>query len=51
MGLTALLRTNDAAVLSNLGSIMNVWFNVLSEVKDNDGGEYYTLFTFLILVP
>ena len=41
MGLTALLRTNDPAVLSNLGSIMNVWFNVLSEVKDNDGGEYY----------
>ena len=40
MGLTALLRTNDPAVLSNLGSIINVWFNVLSEVKDNDGGEY-----------
>lgn len=40
MGLTALLRTNDPAVLSNLGSIMNVWFNVLSEVKDSDGGEY-----------
>src|SRR5271154_6811026 len=43
MGLTALLRTNNPTVLSSLASIMNVWFNVLSEVKDNDGGEY-TLF-------
>jgi hypothetical protein len=40
MGLTALLRTNDQEVLNNLGAIMNVWFNVLSEVKDNEGGEY-----------
>ena len=40
MGLTALLRTNDPAVLSNLGSILNVWFNVLSEVNDSEGGEY-----------
>jgi hypothetical protein len=47
MGLTALLPTNDPDVLANLQSIMNVWFNVLSEVRDNDGGEYYTLSTFL----
>jgi hypothetical protein len=39
MGLTALLRTDDPAVFSNLGSIMNVWFNVLSEVKDGENGE------------
>jgi hypothetical protein len=39
MGLTALLRTDDSAVFSNLGSIMNVWFNVLSEVKDGENGE------------
>jgi hypothetical protein len=39
MGLTALLRTADDDVLCNLGSIMNVWFNVLSEVKDSEGGE------------
>jgi hypothetical protein len=40
MGLTALLSTNDPSVLANLGSIMNVWFNVLSEVRDSEGGEY-----------
>jgi hypothetical protein len=39
MGLTALLRTNDKDVLNNVGAIINVWFNVVSEVKDNDGGE------------
>lgn len=43
MGLTALLRTNDQEVLNNLGAIMNVWFNVLSEVKDSEGGEYTPL--------
>jgi hypothetical protein len=50
MGLTALLPTDDPDVLANLPSIMNVWFNVLSEVRDNDGGEYYTLSTFAYLL-
>jgi hypothetical protein len=40
MGITTLLRTNDPDVISNFGSIMNVWFNLLSEVKDSEGGEY-----------
>jgi hypothetical protein len=45
MGLTALLQTNDPAVLANLGLIINVWFNVLSEAKDSDSGEYSPPYT------
>ena len=51
MALIALLRTNDPAVLENLGLILNVWFNVLSEVKDNDGGEYTSNLPILTIVP
>src|SRR5579859_5680032 len=46
MGLTALLRTNDQEVLNKLGAIINVWFNVLSEVQDSEGGEYPPLSPF-----
>jgi hypothetical protein len=50
MGITALLRTNDPDVISNFGSIMNVWFNLLSEVRDSEGGEYSLSIIALTLV-
>ncbi|GAO50190.1 ARM repeat-containing protein [Saitoella complicata NRRL Y-17804] len=37
MGLTATLRTNNADVFGRLGSLMSVWFDVLSEIKESDG--------------
>ncbi|OLL24970.1 Importin-11, partial [Neolecta irregularis DAH-3] len=39
MGLAMILRTNREDVLNSLGSFMNVWYDALSEVKENNGGD------------